>query len=407
MNSLIYAQIKQINHSKFLLVELMISPLVLLFFSYNCNNSWLLSPSCMVLMGAALIATLSSEILHIVTVDEMKNGTFDIILISQIKPIEIIVGKIVLSVTTTTLIAFVSIIINNILSFNYKFHMINIRCEVIILVLTVALFCGLAELISLLLCRRQNKVVHSYILVAGILFALVFIYLMDRELHTILAVLNVMVFLFEILIILCLLGKKYQVFKSERMLFASIFNKGNNIQLEIFIKKNILALRLQNNALLKIIIVILLPIIGAILCYYNKNISGESVFALSVASMQTFFVVCLILNTYICENSNNIGEVLQVAGKKSGYRIFEKCLTVTFVTSIVALCDYICINVFLVNISIACILYTILNNFIISLICANCCKNVRQYKYVEQFKLVISVICIFFQSLGLIICNLI
>ncbi len=91
MNSLICAQIKQINHSKILLVELMISPLVLLFFSYNCNNSWLLSPSCMVLMGAALIATLSSEILHIVTVDEMKNGTFDIILISQIKPIEIIV----------------------------------------------------------------------------------------------------------------------------------------------------------------------------------------------------------------------------------------------------------------------------------------------------------------------------
>ena len=103
MQVFIRTQLLGIRKSKRLMGTLLFAPLLLLFCSYNASNSWIPAEYLMALF-AGLISMLSGEILHWLTVDEIKDGIFDIILISPVSRLRILFGKLFVPVVSLSLI---------------------------------------------------------------------------------------------------------------------------------------------------------------------------------------------------------------------------------------------------------------------------------------------------------------
>ena len=403
LKSLIYAQAKQIGKSKFLVIELFFSPLLFLFISYNRNNSLTFSSQVVISFGILLLATLGSEILNLITVDEIKDGIFDIILISTTNKVKILFGKIVIPVLGVLSIICISILLNNALTLKYHFEIIKLDLNMMYLILMTTLFSCFLEFISLLYLRRRDKAIHAYVIWLGMIFSAIFLFLSYKKMYILFYVFSLFIIISEMVVILILLTRKYQLVKTRRLYFSSIFDDYDKWGISLFIRKNISALRLGNKAIGKLFIATILPVLGAILCKNNETISNEFVFLLSVTSVQVFFVTYFILFTNICENRNNIKEILLVAQKGRYHGVIEKSISSGFILTLICLVNYIIINILLYKINIGCILYTTLNNFLSAIVCSICFRNVNQYRYVEQLKIFISVLCIAMQCIAYVI----
>lgn len=207
-------QLYGIVKSKRLLCTLLTAPAFMLFCSYYADTA-IFPVQYVLMLFAGLISMLSSEVLHWLTIDEIKNGIFDVLLISPLSHSRLLIYKLFVPTITGACLAFLSLVINNILAKYYSFAVWEFTLVTSLLLLFGAVFFGLLEFITLLIMRKSNTNLHFFLLAIGACVMMGLFYLIQIKAFHIYALISIFLLSVGFTVAHILLKKKHQVLFSK------------------------------------------------------------------------------------------------------------------------------------------------------------------------------------------------
>ncbi len=396
MKALIFAQLTGIRQSKKLFLTFVVAPLLLLFCSYHATNSWM-SPEYVLAMFAILNAMLSSEIMHWLTIDEIKDGLFDIILLSPLSRGEILLGKLCIPFIVGNAFSFGSLIINNVLSKWFPFVPWQFTIGTSILFVFSCIAACLVEFIVLMILRRKNTNIHFFVIAIGMLFSLWMYYLLEKSLNWF-AFLIISIPLFLILLAIQCLKKKSQIILAKNRLFIQrLYSKSPTTPLGGMARNNLSVLRLYRHSVLHLCFATLSPIVIAFFCSRAPEIPSETLIAIVMAAIAASVNTYLVYYALLYENWQGIGSVLQVAGYTAGFRFLEKTLSAGVLSSLLSVVSFCGIAIIQGKLNVTIAVLTVVNCFLSAICTSVCLFKVNTFKSENIAKVMISMISILLQ----------
>lgn len=402
MQVFIRTQLLGIRKSKRLMGTLLFAPLLLLFCSYNASNSWIPAEYLMALF-AGLISMLSGEILHWLTVDEIKDGIFDIILISPVSRLRILFGKLFVPVVSVVLFSFGSLMANNFLAQFYRYTLWKFSIGTSALLIFGALFAALLEFVVLLIMRKNNINIHFLLLAGGLMAMLGAFYLWSNGLFLsfFLALLLCPAFLAGFSLIL--LEKRHQFsLKKSNYALTRLFGENRISIYGAFFRKNLSETRLHSHAILQTIIALVAPILAGFAAHYQKYFPAELVVSVALSAIPAVVNIYLVYYSSLRENRSKLDEVFQAMKISAFYRVCEKSISAGIVSTILCLIAFPVINT-TCRLSCGLMIATICNNFVSAFVWGVCFSKVQSFKGENGCKVLISVISIALQTLNILL----
>lgn len=397
MNYFIRTQLYGIGKSKRLLGTLLFAPALLLFCSYNASSSWI--PTQLVLaMFAALVSMLSSEILHWLMIDEVKDGLFDIILISPASRFGILLGKLFVPIVGSSALAIVSLLVNNCLAQCDHFVRWDFSLVSYLFLLFVATFSALLEFISLLITRRNNTNIH-FVLLAGSIFLMLWIYdLMYKQL-ALFYIIIILLLIIAISLSLFLLRMRHQVSWSQNgYCFPYLFCKNKITVFGALLRKNISIVRYGKYTLLQFIVAVISPTLVGAIANLQNFLSVDAVVILSFSAIQSVTNIYIVFYSCLFENRNKVSEILQVQKFTVLKRVLEKVASATIISCMLCTISFLAIGIFY-TCSIYILPFTIINCFLSAAMAGLYSHRICSFKAENIHKISISLISIALQFL--------
>lgn len=400
MRFFIRTQLYGIRKSKRLLGTLLFSPALLLFCSYYAPNSQI--PTQLVLaMFAALLSILSSEILHWLMIDEIKDGLFDIILISPASRLGVLFGKLFVPIVGSSTLTIASLLVNNYLSqFSHFVHW-DFSLASCSFLLFAAIFSALLEFVSLLIIRRRNTNIH-FVLLAGSIFLMLLVYDLISKSLMLFYIIIISLLLLAISLTLFLLRMRYQVSMNRNdYCFPYLIGDGKITIFGALFRKNISTFRYSKYALLQLLISTISPILVGALANLQNFFPVNAVVILSLSVIPSVTNIYIVFYSSLFENRNKVSEVLQVQNYTVLKRIFEKATSATIISCALSTVSFFVINAFCAC-SIYLLLFTIINCFVSAVISSLYSHRIHSFKAENIHKSVISLISIALQCMLLL-----
>ena len=398
MKALIFAQLTGIRQSKKLLFTFVVAPLLLLFCSYHATNSWMGSEYVLA-MFAILNAMLSSEIMHWLTIDEIKDGLFDIILLSPLSRGEILLGKLCIPFIVGNAFSFGSLIINNVLSKWFPFVPWHFTIGTSILLVFSCVAACLVEFIVLMILRRKNTNIHFFVIAIGMLFSLWMYYLLvlEKTLNWFAFLIISIPLLLTLLSIQCL-KKKSQIMLAKNSHFIQrLYSKSPTTPLGGMARNNLSVLRLYKHSILHLCLATLSPIVVTFFCAQAPEIPTEPLIAIAMASITASVNTYLVYYALLYENRQEIGNVLRVAGYTVGFRFLEKLLSAGGLSSLLSVVSFCGIAIIQGKLNVIITVLTVVNCFLSAICSSICLFRVHTFKSENIVKVMISIISILLQ----------
>lgn len=401
MSFLLRTQLQGIGRSKRLLGTLLIAPALLLFCSYNAANSWM--PAQMILaMFAALTAMLSSEVLHWLVIDEIKDGLFDIFLISPISRIKILLCKLAVPTAVGILFSIASLLLNNFLAYYDHFTVWIFSLSSCFFLVFAAIFSALSEFISLLIARRNNTNIH-FLLLAGSIFLMLWLYSLIESSLAIFYASAVLLLLIVGAVSFLLLKLRYQITAGgSGYTFPHLFGDSKIGLFGAFFRKNISIIRFGKHTWVQFLISFLSPLLLCAAASTQTSIPVNRVLLLLFSPIVAVTHIYFVFYSSLYENRNHIKEILQIRGISSRKIIMEKAATSGIYSSVLCTVSFLIIYSF-VRCSMILLPITIINAFLSALLCSVYSCNICSFKAENIHKVAISFISLLLPCLALVL----
>lgn len=393
MKALIFAQLIGIRQSKKLFFTFMVAPLLLLFCSYHASSSWM-SSEYVLAMFAILNAMLSSEIMHWLTIDEIKDGLFDIILLSPLSKGEILLGKLCIPFLGGIAFSFGSLVINNVLAKWFPFVLWQFTIGTSILLLFSCVADCLVEFIVLMVLRRKNTNIHFFVIAIGMLFSLWMYYILENSLLWF-VFLTISITLFLVLLAVRCLNQKSQIILSKnRVFFQKLYSQSPTTPLGGMVRNNLSVLRLHRHSVLHLCLAMLSPVVIALFCSRTPEILSEAFITMVMAAIAASVNTYLVYYALLYENRQGIWSVLRVAGCTVGFRFLEKTLFAGVLSSLLSVVSFCGITIIQGELNMTIAVLTVVNCFLSALFTSACFFKVNSFKTENIAKIIISMFSI-------------
>lgn len=400
MRYFVRTQLYGIGNSKRLLGTLLFAPALLLFCSYYASNSWI--PTQLVLaMFAALVSMLSSEILHWLMIDEIKDGLFDIILISPASRLGVLLGKLFVPIVGSSALTFVSLLVNNCLSQYSHFVCWEFSLASCLFLLFAAIFSALLEFISLLLTRRSNTNIH-FVLLAGSVFLMLWVYDIISKRPTLFYIIIISLLVLTLSLSLFLLRMRYQLsLRRSGYCLPRLYGDSKITLFGALLRKNISTVRYGRYTLLQFFIAIILPILAGTLANFQEYLPVNAVVLLSLSIIPSITNIYIVFYSFLFENRNKVSEILQVQNISVQKRVFEKIACATIISCALSTVSFFVIKAFC-TCSIYLFLFTMINCFVSAVISGLYSNRIHSFKAENIHKSVISLLSVALQCILLL-----
>ena len=393
MRTFFRAQVLGIPGCRRLLVTLLAAPFLMLLFARFAYRSWLPVQSVLMII-ACLGVTLSSEILHFLTIDEIKSGSFDILLISPIRPLRLVLAKLLAPVAFALALTFAFLLANNLLAPTGMFTAWPFSAGTVLLLVFGAVFSALLEFICLLFIRRDNTNLHFFI-IFFCLFVIAGLFLLAEIGYGVLSAVLSAVLLAVPLFLACrLLEKRCIVYTGSRGVpLPRLFPDRKLEQAGAFFRKNLSAIRCHRHIAAKLVFPVLLPVLGAVASFFSENpLSGVFMTALFTGIL-TNACVYFVYYSALYENRGGMDEILSLLRVGPLRRILEKAACGGIVSAA------LCVPVFLLVICFFPLRWTalpvlVLCGFLAALLCSVLSARVRSFRGENLYKTLFSGICL-------------
>lgn len=400
MTFFIRTQLYGIGRCKRLLGTLLFAPALLLFCSYYAINSWI-DTQLVLAMFAALVAMLSSEILHWLTVDEIKDGLFDIILISPVSRFKILLNKTVVPIVCSLCLTLVSLLLNNFLSSYDRFVGWNFSFATCSFLFFASIFSALLEFISLLVIRRNNTNIH-FLLLSGGIFLMLWVYdLISKNLilfYTVIISFTVL----AVSLSLILLRLRYRVsVKRNGYCLRHLFGDNKISVFGAFFRKNLSTIRCGKVVLIQFIIAAFSPILMVVIANAGNFIHLNAIVILLFSAIPSVTNIHIVFYSSLFENRNKINEILQIRDVTAVKRIIEKAVSAGVISSVLCAVSFLVIALFCTHGALFLPL-SVANCFVSAIICGIYSHKIHSFKAENIHKAVISLISVAFQCMFLL-----
>lgn len=396
MKALIFAQLLGIRQSKKLFFTFAVAPVLLLFCSYHAGDSWM-GPKYVLAMFAILNAMLSGEIMHCLTIDEIKDGLFDIILLSPLSKGEILLGKLCVPFLGGAVFSFGSLVMNNVLSKWIPLVPWEFTVGTSLLLLFSCIAACLVEFIILMVLRRKNTNIHFFVIAGGMLFSLWMYHLLEHSLWLFVALGVSITFLLALLAVWCASQKSQIILAKSRVFFPTLYAKTPTTPLGGMVRNNLSVLRLHRYSFLHLCAAALSPIVIAFFSSGIPENLREAVLAAVMASVAATVNIYLVYYALLYENRSGIWDVLQVAGCSAGFRIVEKSLSAGSLSALLSVVSFCGITIIQGKVNIKIAVLTVMNCFLSAVCTSVCFYRVRTFHTEHFAKIIISMSSILLQ----------
>lgn len=393
MRTFFRAQVLGIPGCRRLLYTLLAAPFLMLLFARYAYRSWLPVQSVLMII-ASLGVTLSSEILHFLTIDEIKSGSFDILLISPIRPLRLVLAKLLAPVAFALGLTFVFLLANNLLAPTGMFTAWLFSAGTVLLLVFGAVFSALLEFICLLFIRRDNTNLHFFI-IFFCLFVVIGLFLLAEAGYGVPAAVLSLTLLAVPLFLSCrLLEKRCIIYTGSRGVpLPRLFPGKKLAPAGAFFRKNLSAIRCHRHIAVKFVLPVLFPILGGIAsCFSETPLSGVFMTALFTGILSNACVY-FVYYSALYENQNKMDEILSLLRIGPLRRILEKAVCAGTV------CTVLCVPVFFLvmcfhPISLYALPVIIACGFLSALLCSALSVRIRSFRGENLYKTLFSVICL-------------
>lgn len=391
---MIYAiktQLIGIIRSKKLVCTLLFAPVIFLFCSFNADNANF-SASYVLILFAGLIAMLSSEILHWLTIDEIKDGIFDIMLISPLPKWRLLISKLFVPAATGAGMAFFTLFLNNLLAMYFHFAVWQFSAWTTVLLLFSACFFAVLEFITLLITRKRNTNLHFFLLALGACATMGLFYLIELHAYYVFIAIITVLLASGVYALFRLLKSNQRIISDkQRYAFPNLYSAANLSPLRALFGKNLSVLRLYRFSALQLVTAALAPVIVACLAFLQPNLPFDIFLIFSFAAIPCVSNIYLVFYSFLYENRSKANDMLRIIGVTPIGSIAEKAVAAWIVSC--ALCVGCCMATSLFRpLSIRSLLLMLASNFVSSLICGILSFKVNSFKGENIYKALISVI---------------
>lgn len=400
MNALIFAQLIGIRQSKKLFLPFLAAPLLLLFCSYHAAGSWM-RPEYVLAVFAILNALLSSEITHCLTIDEIKDGLFDLILLSPLSNGKLLLGKLCIPFSLGAAVSFGSLLLNNLLSFWFPFVPWQFDPATSVLLLFSSAAGCLTELIILMVLRRKNTNLHFFVITGGMLFSLGMYALLQISVYWFVFSAGLMLLFLTLLALRCLKQKSRITFSKKRIRFQSLYTHAPATPLGGMVRNNLSVFRLHRHSLLHLAIAVLSPVVIAFFLRQTPDAACEAFLTIAMASIAASVNIYLIYYAFLSENRSGIHDILQAAGYSCAFRILEKTITAGALSSVLSAFSFWAIACIHGYVGGSIVLLTMLNCFLSAMMTSVFFSGVHTFKSETAAKTIISLLSVLLQIGGL------
>ena len=397
----IRTQLYGIGKSKRLLGTLLFAPALLLFCSFHAESSWM--PARLVLaMFASLTAMLSSEILHWLMIDEIKDGLFDIILISPVSRFRILMGKLTVQVAGGILFAVSALLINNCMAMYGHFTVWTFSISSCSFLAFAAIFSALLEFISLLVARKNNTNVH-FLLLGGSIFLLLWVYCLIEISLVLFYAVTVLLLFISVISSLHLLKMRYQVTAGgSGYCFTYLFGNRKIGLFGAFFRKNISTIRYGKYTWLQFLIALLPPILLIAAGNIQSKIPINQVLLLMFSPISTVTNIYFVFYSALYENRNQVSEILQIRGISNIERVMEKAVSAGIISSVLCTVSFLAACVF-APCDFILLPVTMIHAFLSAILSSVYSSKIHSFKGENIHKVVISLLTIAVHCMALLL----
>ncbi len=389
-------QLHGIAKSKKLVGTLLFAPALMLFCSYYADKS-IFPVQYTLILFAGLISMLSSEILHWLTIDEIKDGIFDVLLISPLSRSRLLIYKLFVPVITGASLAFLSLIINNILAKYYPFAVWEFTLTTNLLMLFGAVFFGLLEFITLLIMREKNTNIHFFLLAIGAFAMMGLFYLIQIKAFIIFALISLFMLSVGFTAALILLKRKHQVlFNKSGYAFLRLYGDKRLSVLSALVRKNISILRLYKHSLLQLVVATCVPALVGCIALLWQYLYLKPIMILAFAAVPSVVNIYLIFYSSLYENRSKVTDILSINGMGAFHRIAEKALSAWFVSCVLCTVSFFTASFFFA-LSPVTLLGMLGVNLVSASICSMCFYKITSFKGENIYKALISLTAVALQ----------
>lgn len=391
---MIYAiktQLIGIIRSKKLVCTLLFAPVIFLFCSFNAENANF-PASYVLILFAGLITMLSSEILHWLTIDEIKDGIFDIMLISPLPKWRLLISKLFVPAATGAGMAFFTLFLNNLITRYFHFAVWQFSMWTTVLLLFSACFFAVLEFITLLITRKRNTSLHFFLLALGACATMGLFYLIELHAYYVFIAIITVLLASGVYALFRLLKSNQRIISDkQRYVFPNLYSAANLSPLRALFGKNLSVLRLYRFSALQLVTAALAPVLVACLAFLQPNLPFDIFLIFSFAAIPCVSNIYLVFYSFLYENRSKANDMLRIIGVTPIGSIAEKAVAAWIVSC--ALCIGCCIATSLfLPLSIRALLLMLASNFVSSLICGILSFKVNSFKGENIYKALISVI---------------
>ena len=398
---IIKTQLISIIRSKKLVCTLLFAPVLFLFCSFNAGNANF-PVSYVLILFAGLNAMLSSEVLHWLTIDEIKDGIFDIMLISPLSRLRLLIYKLIVPITIGVSITFLTLLLNNLIAEYFHFAVWIFSTSTTVLLLFSACFFALLEFMTLLMTRKRNTNLHFFLLAIGACTAMGLFYLIEINAYYVFTAIVTALLAFGVYILLMMLKSKQRIISSKHSyVFSNLYSGQNLSPLRALLGKNLSVLRLHRFSILQLVTAVFVPVLAACFAFLQPNLLINVFVVLSFSAIPCVANIYLVFYSSLRENREKANATLRIIGLSPVGSIAEKAVTAWIVSSALCIVGYIATTVFH-PLSIWTLFLMIGLNFVSALICGILSFKVNSFKGENIYKALISVIVLALQCIVIV-----
>lgn len=285
------------------------------------DDSSILDTESGVLIGALLVACLSSELVYLSLIEEVKYGILDLILISSIKKEKIIFFKLLIPSVTALVFSFGSILVNNIFE---KFNLVNVAIHMNslsfwLLIFFAPVFSSLITFITIINIKRKSREALTTIAISAIIAISVLFFL---------RIYVPLYIMFILLILIIVVLVKLATFSMNKNGYKTFFSSKNLIKLslrdntrrKVVFKREVIKWTSKKFRLIKFIMIFLL-----FTAINSSILEMKHIIVFQMFMLTNFYVLDLYFESMIDEKLSNVDEILYVAkfsAKKNEKYIF-------------------------------------------------------------------------------------
>lgn len=339
---------------------------------------------------------LSAEILHWLTVDEIRDGIFDI-LIGSVSRLRVLFAKLFVPVIVGFGLAFLSLLLNNLLAKYYSFTYWMFSLNSICFLLFAAVLFALMEFITLLMMRKNNTNIHFFMLLFGAAFMSgAYSLIINGAIWIFYILLILLPFLFANLCIVLLKSRHQVLLRRASYPFLKLYGERNISMWDAYFRKNISAIRLHNHALWHVAIACAMPILAAVFTASQMLFPKEWALIIALSVIPGTVNTYLIFYSSLYENRNKLQELFQVKGISLRQRVLEKAVSAAVLSWVFCTLSFLVIR-FVSAYRFVILFATMGSSLFSAMICAVCFCKVRSFKGENMVKVLISLISISLQ----------